>query len=418
MKNKHKKYWTILIGSILFLILTVLFSSKIKHDFLKLNNMSKSVSAETLQNNNLNANIKNEMRAIWVPYMDLDMKGTDYSQTSFQKKFDCIVNESKSFNMNTLIVHVRPFGDALYPSKISPWSHIISGTQGNDPGYDPLKYMVEKTHQAGMKIQAWINPLRVQLANQPEIISNDSPFSKWKRSDNLNTSDIVVDLGAEKYYNPGYPEIRKLIIDGVKEVVSNYDVDGIHFDDYFYPKNNETFDTACYNEYCSKIKQGQALDHLKWRTANISSLIAGVYSAIKSIKPNIEFGISPECNISNDLEVGADVYSWMKSPGYLDYICPQTYVNFENPNLPFSKSVDEWKSLIKGDNIKLYYGIGVYKAGSDLDEGTWKKSNNILMHQVEYARSVGCDGFMLFSYGDLKKPQSKEEVINVMKLFK
>lgn len=418
MENSHKKYWIMLISSILILALTIFFSSSFKQKFLNSANPPKNSSSDSSPNNNPSAGTINEMRAVWIPYMDLDMKETDYSQISFQQKFDNIVNESRDLNMNTLIVHVRPFGDALYPSKIFPWSHIISGTQGNDPGYDPLKYMIEKAHQSGLKIQAWVNPLRVQIANQPGIISNNNPFSKWKNDSNLKNNNFVADFGDEKYYNPGYPEVRKLIIDGVKEIVENYDVDGIHFDDYFYPKNKENLDSVCYNEYRSTIKDGQALDLLKWRTANINSLVSGVYSEIKSIKPTVEFGISPQCNTSNDLAMGADIYTWCKFSGYLDYICPQTYVNFENPILPFSKAVDEWKTIIKCNNIKLYYGLGVYKAGSELDNGTWKKSNDILMHQVEYARNAGCNGFMLFSYGDLKKPQSEEEVTNVMKLFK
>lgn len=106
---------------------------------------------------------EDEMRAVWVPYMSLDMSQESYrSEAAFQQKFDTIVEEAKQCGMNALVVHVRPFGDALYPSNYFPWSHIVGGHRGRDPGYDPLEYMVEATHKAGMEFHAWINPLRIQ----------------------------------------------------------------------------------------------------------------------------------------------------------------------------------------------------------------------------------------------------------------
>ena len=108
-----------------------------------------------------------EMRGIWIPFMSLDMKGTDYSESAFKSKFDNIVEQSKAYGLNTLVVHVRPYGDSLYPSEIFPWSHLLTGTQGNNPGFDPLAYMVEKTHAEGLEFHAWVNPLRIQSKETP-----------------------------------------------------------------------------------------------------------------------------------------------------------------------------------------------------------------------------------------------------------
>ncbi len=349
--------------------------------------------------------------------MDLDMSGTDFSETEFTAKFDKIIKDCKNFNVNTLIVHARPFSDALYNSEIFPTSHILSGEQGKALPFDPLKYMISAAHRAGLKFHAWVNPMRVQLNNNPSFISPKNPFAVWKNSEDDRKKSFVVDYGVDKYYNPGYAEVRSLIIDGVKEIVANYDVDGVQFDDYFYPEGKSDFDTACYNEYLASVKDGEALPLGRWRMANVNSLIAGVYSAIKNIKPQVQFGISPACSTEKDAEVGADVCAWCQSKGYVDYICPQAYFNFEHPTWPFTKVVDTWKGLVKNENVKLYYGLGVYKTGSEEDDGTWKKSDDILQKQIEYARSSGCDGFMLFCYSSLKSPQSQPEVSNMMKIF-
>lgn len=363
-----------------------------------------------------NTTPQDEMRAVWVPYMSLTMSGqADQSKAAFQKKFDAIVANAKGKGMNTLIVHVRPFGDALYPSEYFPWSHLLTGTQGVNPGYDPLEYMVEATHKAGMKIHAWVNPLRIRTNNSPELLAQSNPHNRWKL-DGLSGRTVVLDTGI--YYNPAYPEVLRLVADGVGEIVRNYDVDGIQFDDYFYPTESSIFDTGSYGAYLAEAKKsGNAMDLFEWRRANINKMVSMVYSEIKKIKPNVMFGISPQGNVQNDLKMGADVVAWCSTAGYLDYICPQLYVNFENPILPFDTGAKQWRQMVTANGVKLYYGLAVYKAGSDVDEGTWKKSGNILQKQVELGRQIGSDGFMFYAYDHLFAEQSKEEVANVIKLL-
>ena len=129
------------------------------------------------------------------------------------------------------------------------------------------------------------------------------------------------------------------------------------------------------------------------------------------------FGISPQGNVENDLAIGADVAAWCSTTGYVDYICPQLYYNFENPTLPFDRAANQWREMVSNSEMKLYFGLGVYKANSDLDEGTWKKSDDILAQQVEYGRTVGCDGFAFYSYENLKRGDAQEEFRNVMKIL-
>ncbi|MCI1964800.1 MAG: family 10 glycosylhydrolase [Oscillospiraceae bacterium] len=360
---------------------------------------------------------ENEMRAVWVPYLSLNMsREEDKSEQAFLKKFNQIISNAKKCGMNTLIVQVRPFADALYPSSYFPWSHIVGGTQGVNPGYDPLADMVKASHQAGLKIHAWINPLRIQISNTPSILAVDSVYNTLKNDS--QKSGWVVDFKNGKYLNPAYDGVRRMVADGAKEIAQNYEVDGIQFDDYFYPTQDASFDQTAYQDYQeSAAKSGTPMSLADWRRANISALVSLVYQQIKSVKPSLVFGIAPQGNIQNDLAMGADVREWCSVSGYVDYICPQLYVNFENPVLPFDTAAETWRQLVTGKDIKLYYGLAVYKAGSDADSGTWKGSNEILASQVAYGRKTTCDGFMFYSCDYLNTDQTKQEVQNVVEVL-
>ncbi len=347
-----------------------------------------------------------EMRAVWVPYMSLDMKNSsDKSEKAFQAKFDAIVSRAKNAGMNTLIVHVRPFGDALYPSKLFPWSHLLTGTQGKDPGYDPLAYMVKATHDAGMEFHAWVNPLRIQITGNPASLSSDNPYTKW--IDDPTKPNWTMNFEGKKYYNPGVPAVRDYIVAGIEEIVRGYDVDGVQFDDYFYPTQAASIDSVSYQA------SGSSMAQLDWRRDNINQLVSAVYSAIKAIDSSVEFGISPQANIQSDWNMGADVRTWSTQSGYVDYICPQIYFNFENTFMPFTKTAQTWRDMVTHPNVKLYFGLGLYKAGSDADGGTWLKSNSIIADQIRAGRDLGVDGFMLYSWEYLAGTQTEKEMQNI-----
>ncbi|WOC33536.1 MULTISPECIES: glycoside hydrolase family 10 protein [Caproicibacterium] len=358
----------------------------------------------------------NEMRAVWVPYLTLDMRGeTDKSEAAFIKKYTQIVQNAKAKGMNALIVHVRAFGDAMYPSKYFPWSSLTGNTQGVNPGYDPLKDMVEITHKAGLQFHAWVNPLRIQLNGVPSILAQKNPWNLF-HSDTAK-KDWAVSYKDGKYLDPGWEGVRQYIVDGVAEIVKNYAVDGVQFDDYFYPDEGEAFDKASYQAYCTGKKEGEALSLADWRCANINDLISRTYRAVKENRPKAVFGVSPQGNLSNDRKIGADAAAWCQAQGYVDYVCPQLYYNYDNPILPYETAVQTWKNLVTAKNVKLYFGLGLYKTDTDVDSGSWKNSVDIISRQIQTGRAQKCDGFMFYAYDDLISQNRKEEVQNVMKLF-
>lgn len=377
---------------------------------------ASSLSSEVLETG-ANWKVSGEMKAVWVPYLSLTMsRETDQSAAAFQRKFDAIVAGAKAKGMNALVVQVRPFGDALYPSERFPWSSILSGTQGVNPGYDPLEYMVNAAHGAGLEFHAWVNPLRIQIKGTPSILAPDNPYEQWKNDP--AKANWTLDWGetSGKYYNPAVPQVRQYIADGVMEIVRGYDVDGVQFDDYFYPTVSSEFDRASYEDYC-QTAQGEPLSLSQWRKENINALVSLVYRSIKAEKPEVVFGISPQGNVANDEAMGADVKTWCSVSGYVDYICPQLYVNFDNTVLPFDKGAAQWREMVTNPAVKLYYGIGLYKAGSEVDNGTWKAANDILARQVALGRELGGDGFLFYSYDYLENPYTREEVENVLKIL-
>ncbi|MCH5303338.1 MAG: family 10 glycosylhydrolase [Ruminococcus sp.] len=388
--------------SITALISVIAFSSS--------NNItpSETVKKENKAVKTSNTEIESEMRGVWVTYMDLDMQETDLSYKSFKKKFKEIADKSKKDKFNTLIVQVRPFSDALYDSSYYPYSHIISGTQGKNPGYDPLKYMCAYSHKIGLKIHAWINPYRVRSSRELRL-SENNPYK--------NNKQLGVKVGDGIYYNPALSGVRKLIENGIREIVNNYDVDGIQFDDYFYPTSKESFDKKQYKKYCDNVGLENAMSLEEWRIANVNILIAECYTIVHNNQKNIVFGISPQGNIENDYEMYADVKSWCEKSGYIDYICPQLYYSLDNPALTFERALKNWTSLNYNDNVTLYIGIAGYKTGTDLDGGTWSYSDKILQEEVKLIRKRNIKGFMFYSFANLESKKAAKEVSNLVEIL-
>jgi len=409
-KNTRRKYYIVNLFCIFFLVLILLATY-----FIPKNNECVSIEKIATDDNKTRSFESSELKGVWIPFYTLDMKGTNYTEKEFKEKFETIASNCKNFGFTDIFVHVRSHGDAYYKSNYFPPSHFITGKQGSPLNFDPLKIMVEIAHRYNLKFHAWINPYRIQLNNCPNYLSENNYFNIWKNSDKEIERDYVVDFGKEKYFNPGYSEVRSLIVKGIEEIVRNYDVDGIHFDDYFYPENKPDFDQKCYEDYLKSLNGNLQMPKEEWRATNVNSLIANVYSAIKNIKPSVLLGISVCGNIMVNDRISADVRTWSQTPGYVDYICPEIYWNFEHPILPFDKGVNEWKNVVDRNFVKLYHGLGVYKAGSERDNGTWKKSDNILQSEVELARKSGSDGFILYAYEQLFDPKTQNEVTNVMK---
>lgn len=346
---------------------------------------------------------------VWVPYFSLDT--AEHTQEAFEENYRQIAQTAQEKGINAMFVHVRPFSDALYPSAYYPWSHILTGTQGQDPGFDPLEFMIETTHSLGMEFHAWLNPLRVKTAETPAALAENNPYVQLGEE----YPQYFMEYGGGVYLNPAYPAMRTLIADGAAEIAENYEVDGIHFDDYFYPAEDPALDSAAYEAYAQSVEEPLPL--LEWRAANINAMVSQVYESIKAVKPGVVFGISPQGNMQNDEAMGADVATWAAVPGYVDYLAPQLYYSFENEALPYQQALEEWAALPRHQGLELYAGLALYKAGTDADGGTWLLRDNIIALQAEAALNGGYQGVILYSSEYLEAEQAAKEVENAAALL-
>lgn len=353
-----------------------------------------------------------EMRGVWVSYIELDMQNeSDKSESAFREKFKDIAITSKNAGFNTLIVQVRPFCDALYKSAYFPYSHILSGEQGVSPDYDALKVMCEICSELDLDIHAWVNPYRISTDSTPQVLGETNPY--------VIDNELGEETESGIFLNPANKMARKLIIDGVTEIVKNYDVDGIQFDDYFYPTQDSDFDDEEYAEYVDTVGAMNCMSVDNWRIANVNTLICDTYRAIHKISNDVDFGISPQGNIDNNAKIYADVKSWCICKGFVDYICPQLYYSLENPALTFENSLNSWASLDINKNVKLYVGLAGYKANTDSDEGTWLYSDNVLSKEYKIAmQNEKVSGIMLYSYSALEDENASAEISNLTNAIK
>lgn len=405
---KNKKIVPIIV-SVIAMLSVICISSftrekppKKQNDINNIAALSSKATADTPESDE-------EMRGVWVSYMELSMENeSSKTQKAFEDKFTEIAQKCCESGFNTLIVQVRPFCDALYKSSYFPWSHILTGTQGENPQYDALQIMCDICKENNLKIHAWINPYRVSSNETPKKLSDNNPYIK--------NSEIGIKTDNGIFLDPSNETAQQLVCDGVKEIAENYDVDGIQFDDYFYPTEDERFDKKQYEAYIEKYGKKNSMSLDNWRMQNVNTLICKVYRTIKSVDSSVEFGISPQGNIGNNDGLYADVKSWCTCKGFADYICPQIYFSLENPALTFEDCLDSWTSLDFDENVKLYVGLGGYKAGNgEYDEKTWLLSDSILADEYDILRNnKSVRGFMLYSYNCLEDDTAKKEINNLI----
>lgn len=356
--------------------------------------------------------VSGEVRAVWISYLEYQSMLTGKSEKEFKNSIKAMFTNLANDGFNTVYVHARSHSDAYYNSDIFPWSVYCTRTEGQNPGFDPLKIMVKEAHAAGLKIEAWINPYRISGKTDTNKISKGNPAYKW-----LDTDKVVVVEKTGIFYNPADEDVIDLVVRGVEELVINYAVDGIHFDDYFYPTTDESFDSDYYKSYKST---GGRLSLAAWRRQNVNELISRVYSAVKSINPDCVFGVSPTGNTnSNYSALYCDVYTWVTSAGYVDYICPQLYYGFNHKSLPYLTVLDEFDGMITKSGVKLIIGLAAYKAGAeDTYAGStgkleWTQNSDILFREVAAARRAkNYGGFALYRYDSLYNPaKSVAEIV-------
>ena len=370
-----------------------------------------------------------EMRGVWVSY--LDWNGWAKDEAGYKKAMDQTLDLCVQKGLNAVFLQVRPDGDAMYPSQYFPWSKFASGKQGKNPGYDPLAYAVQAAHQRGLQLHAWINPYRITgYLNRYSDLCASNPAIAWAKDGDSSNDRWVLCQNGEYYYNPAIPQVRQLIIDGVKEIVTNYEVDGIHFDDYFYP-NLDDSKAETWFDYPEYQASGTSLSVAAWRRNNVNELVRGVYSAVKSIRPQALFGISPEGylqNLRKDTRQFTDVDAWMTQSGYVDYLMPQIYWGFEAKQngqaagYAFANCLNEWMTLKKKGNVKLYVGLALYKTGTDAVDGNevpeWQRYHDIMKREVQAGRATGqVSGYCFYDLSSLTRAAAAEEVANVTALF-
>lgn len=316
-----------------------------------------------------------EFRGVWIATVaNIDWPNSATEPFSKQKEdFIKLLDYYKSLNFNAVIVQIRTSGDAFYPSNFAPWSRYLTGKEGQKPNTteDPLSWMILEAHRRGLEFHAWLNPYRATMNLDTKLLSAGHDFFKHK--------DWMVKYDTKYYYNPGLPEVRAHLVNVIREVVQNYNIDAIHFDDYFYPYKVDKVvfdDAATFKKYG---KQGQKLDD--WRRENVSLLVKEVNQTIKSEKPWVQFGISPfgvYRNIAKDPngsntragqtnfdDLYADVLTWMKN-GWIDYLIPQLYWSMDY-NLASHRELINWWSK-NSYNTKIYIGNGPYKIRNNADK--------------------------------------------------
>jgi len=343
---------------------------------------------------------KPEFRGVWVATVDnIDWPSRGNFNADSQKvEFIRLLNMHQRNGINALIVQVRPVTDAFYPSQFEPWSEFLTGMQGRPPApyYDPLEFMVTETHKRGMEFHAWMNPYRAvfnigKSSIAPTHITKIHP--EW-----------FLNYGDKKYFDPGNKEAQQYLTNVVKDVVSRYAIDAIHFDDYFYPykiPGKDFPDQASFRQY------GNGMSKDDWRRSNTDSIISMLSAVIKKENPKCQFGISPFGvwrNIEKDPggsrtngaqtnydDLYADILLWLRK-GWIDYVAPQLYWEFGHKIAPYEVLLDWWSKNTYGRNC--YIGLGIYRANSN---AAWKDHTQLPRMINALRATPNIQGMIFFS---------------------
>ena len=348
----------------------------------------------------MNAQTKQEFRAVWIATVDnIDWPSKKGMAVDSQKaEFVRLLDLHLQNGMNAVIMQVRPATDAFYPSAYEPWSEWLSGVQGKPPSpyYDPLQFMITETHKRGMEFHAWCNPYRADFklgkaSIAPSHITRLHP-------------DWFLDYGDKKYFDPGHKDAQAFVVEVIRDMTERYEVDAIHFDDYFYPyriAGKEFPDSVTYQQYGKRMQKDD------WRRSNVDSIILALNNIIQQTKPWVKFGISPfgvwrnndkdprgsntKAGQTNYDDLYADILLWLEK-GWIDYVAPQLYWEFGHKAAPYEVLIDWWSKHTYGKHC--YIGLGIYRAGSS---DVWKDST-LLPRQIELLRNTAnMHGMIFFS---------------------
>ncbi len=352
------------------------------------------------------------MKAVWLSQFDLSgvyvSGGSQNSQSVFRYRIKQTMVAIKNSGFNTIIVQVRPNGDACYQSSYFPWSKYVVGSYGKTASYDPFKIIIEEAYAQALSVHAWVNPMRLMSTSEITSVSSSSIIRQWY-NDSSKRGTYIVAVNGMYYLNPGYADVRNLIVNGVTEICQNYNVDGIHFDDYFYPLGaGNSFDQAAFTA------SGQA-NRSVWRKLCVNAFVKGTYEAVKAVDSGIIFGISPAGSIaSNTGYLCADVRTWCSQAGYVDYVAPQLYWGFDHTISPFDEALAEWEALMTNSSVKLIPGLTLSKANgkTDSNDGSeWTNNKDIIKRQIQLSNTCkNFGGVIMFSLADIYNPANNSYV--------
>ena len=327
-----------------------------------------------------------EMRGVWLSYLDLEPLLKNADPATAAERLNTVMDTCRAWGLNTVFFHVRAHADAYYSSTVYPAAGTVESLL--TAGFDPLAYAVTAAHTRGLALHAWINPYR---------IGNAAPD---------DTAGGAFQHNGVWYADPSSDTTRKRVLDGVREILQHYAVDGIHFDDYFYPSGLNVA-----GEEFEAVPAGITVGD--WRRTQVDLLVSGVWGLAH--RYGRVFGISPAGLPSTCRNAAyADVTGWMRQSGYIDYICPQIYFGFANQKHPYDAVLAEWLAMPRAAGVRLCVGLALYKTGMTDDpyagsgRAEWATGQDILARQVDAVRNAGTDGFVLFRYQHLFSSPSAE----------
>ncbi len=387
-----------------------------------------------------------KVRGIWVSNVANIDTPVMKDVTSYKEYLIKLVERIASYNMNLIIFQVRPCCDAYYKSNINPWSRFITGEEGKDPGFDVLEFVINEAKKYNIEVHAWMNPYRVGMKSLDDLNMTKEEFLNTLAENNYarcHPEDTILDGTKKVILKPSSPSVIKYVTESIMEVVNNYDVTGVHIDDYFYPyaKVPEELEQEDYkhDQEVRTSSNTPLLSFDDWRRENVNKMIKSIHDELKKSfsKTNrkVVFGISPfaiyrtnkalketgwekgSFHSAGALECYSDLYSdvyhWMKE-GYIDYVVPQVYFSFERVDVNYHDLTAWWAKICEETNTTLYIGHGLYQMGSN---DVWANPNemkNQLRFNEMYKR---IDGSIFFTYRDLVEGQNpvKDEAIKILK---
>lgn len=349
-----------------------------------------------------------ELRGVWVSTVaNIDYPSSATTDSSVLKEeLIEILDNCKDMGFNAVFFQVRPSADALYKSEIFPWSRYLTGTQGVAPSdnFDPLAFATQEAHARGLQLHAWINPYRItNSSSESDLLASNNPAV-------LNPNLVLTDSNGKMYFNPGDSASIELIVNGAVEIVENYDVDGLHMDDYFYP------DASFNDDATYSYSKDEYPNRDDWRRANVDKLVRTLDERLHQADPNIIFGISPRGIWANKSEMSegsdtagggsyskiyADSRGWVKN-GWVDYIMPQIYWNIGYEIADYTTLCNWWSDVVRGTDVRLYIGEGAYRTTSSTlpawtgDNGT----NELRTHILNGRENPSISGYCCFTYND------------------